>query len=993
VARFVCALCFLVLCGLVSAGVVEENFDFRDISRQLSVYAPVDNTAVTTAAARALFSTDKVFTSHDDESLMLGGSENGYWIKGELPASSRLKTVILALRYFHLDDVELFLKQADGGISTKRFLRSSQSSLQLVDTNVAFVIPLASQVTPFLLYVRPQGVSYNVFNIHVVLQSMEHYDNGKMSKITFKGVLIGFIVSMLCYNLLLFLLVGYQPYLYYCGYLLSLFMMIYSAAGLAYIGPYPLSISSTLTMLAMAPTLAIICLLQFGRHILHLDQYTPRLDRIYRLVQWLWLLCLPITLLDWELINSLVLTAQIVSVFTMAVVSYSLHRRYRLTGALIFSLSFVFLVVGAGLHVCLEVLSFEYLYDSETFVAVYRWIESYMFDVTAMIEMMLLSAVLASFIRQAERDKITAQEEKYVLAQESLLLKEQYSDQLETEVRASTAELKQKNVELKGLQEVRDRFFGYITHEFRSPLTLILGPLTDMKGGRHGELAKPLIQAVNLAESNAQKMLGLVNHLLELARLRNSRMKLSVAEVDVVGSLERLVAPFSLLLSDKGITLSTENDVSDQAVIWFDQSYFDSIFSNLLSNACTRTPAKGSIVLGVRLDDAYLSVSVFNSGSYIPPDVQAHIFDPFYRQKSSGAVPENSSGVGLAQVKEYLDVHGGDITVHSAERHGTTFTVMLKRGKDFFQRDTTFSQHVDFIETESSSEACKEDASVFDGVNPRDQTETDDQDRTTILVVDDNQQLREYIADLLLEHDYQVLTADNGEQAYELCQSRFPDLLISDVVMPQTSGLELVALIRNNSELMHLPIILLTSEVDKSSQINGIEEGADDYLTKPFVPAELLARLRRTLEQRQLVRDKYFQEVFLEKYDNRNRSKQNIKSKSIRFIHEHLSDTDFGVERLAELLCMSRSTLNRHLKEGHQVTAVELILSTRMNMAVDLLTTDSRLIDIAYAVGFKSQSYFTRRFVEKYTVTPSQWRKNGGGHNSSSTRKEDVACS
>lgn len=971
----------LLFCQLSSAAIVlEEKFEFLDVSDQLAVYAPTEAGDVNVEVAKALFTNKTLFFSQQNDSVMLGNSPSGYWIRGQVASDSKLlKTAILYLRYSHFDDAQLFLKQIDGSISVKRFYRSKKSSDQLVDTDLAFSIPLSPQATSFLLYVRPAGVSFNVFNIHFSMQSLEYYDSGKMEELGFRGLLVGIIISMFFYNLFLYLLVGYKSYLYYCGYLMSLFMMIYSGTGLAYIGPYPFPISLAVGMLGMAPALAVVFLLQFGRHILHLHQYAPRLNRIYFLLQCVWVLCLPLTLLDWAFFNSWLINLQILSVISIGLMSYYLHRRHKLTGALLYSLSLLCLGVGAVFHIALEVFSFETLFSSEASRNFYQWVENYLFNVTAMIEMMLLSGVLASFVRQTEKEKNTAQDEKYALIQDALLIKEQYSAQLESDVKVRTEELGRKNVELKGLQDVRDRFFSYITHEFRSPLTLIIGPLDDMKNRRHGVLSKSLLQAVTLAENHAKKMMGLVDNLLELARLRNSRLKLALVDVNVATSIDTILTQFSLSIAEKNITVSVENNIEEDILVWFDQTYFDSIFTNLLSNACSRTPQHGRIYLQYSKENNDLKVSIFNSGSYISAELQTKIFEPFYRNLDSKLSPSSSSGVGLAQVKEYLEVHGGEIKVCSTPQQGTTFTVSIKRDSRHLQGDMISDQRLNVVVESAVTTKMKQQVpAVIQGLVknvPNDGLETEE-DKTTVLVVDDNTELRTYIADTLKEHGYQVLTAGDGEQGYALCVSHMPDILISDVKMPKVTGLELLALIRNTKELMHLPIIILTSEVEKNSQISGIEKGADDYLTKPFVMGELLARISRTLEQRKLVRDKYFQEVFAMQYDHRNTAKQDVKSKCLHLIHEQLSNAEFNVERLAELLHVSRSTLGRQLKEGHQVTAVQLILDTRMNVATELLGTDTRIIDIAYAVGFKSQSYFSRRFVDKYSVTPSQWRKD-----------------
>ncbi|PCJ30265.1 MAG: hypothetical protein COA90_09865 [Gammaproteobacteria bacterium] len=957
---------------------IPDEFERINIGDKLSIYMPDKEGEVSLSMAEILFKSDTLFQDSQTRSLRLEGSDNGYWIKGKIPSGYAFSTnFIIRLESSYLGDNSFFIKDnarnqfGEGIIQNKKQLR---------DAVLAYNLIVPPQGTEFLIYVHPEGVSHSPTHINAYLYQPSHYDKSKSSELAFFFILFGFIIAMLGYNLILYLYVGYKPYIYYCGYLASLFVLDYVGVGMGNTGNILLSQFIALILYGAAPGLAIIFLLQFGRSILNLSVLYPRSDRLFKYCQFLWLLCIPFTFIrQWETFNLVLIYSEVFSLLLMAVIAYFSYRHKKQPAALIFSISFLFLLVGAIVQLSISFIPYQAW--GETISNLFQWADRYLFHLFTMIEMLLLSVALSTFIRQSEQDKQLAQNEKLELMQNSLVLKEQYSSQLEEEVGLRTNELSQKNNELEKLQILRDRFFNYITHEFRTPLTLAIGPLSEVSSGQFGILSKPLENAINLAERNARKMLNLVNLMLDLARQKNTRISLSIIEIDVVSSLNSLIVDCSYTLTEKNITLTTHNKTHAPYSLWFDNYYFESIFTNLLANACKHTPSNGKIDITYMLDDEFVHIDILNSGSVIQPLEQQSIFDNFYKEQGDKRSNSTSSGIGLALVKEFIELHSGVISVTSNEKLGTLFSVKLKLGKQHLELESWVEHEFDFITEHKPDTTYKIIKDSSSGSLLADSSrEHEEQDKSKILLVDDNEELRSYLAKILTEEGYNVIMAEDGEQGYLMCQSHLPDILISDVIMPNVTGLELIKRVRLNSDISHIPIILLTAESDKNSEIDGIEKGADYYLTKPFVPRELRVLIQRIYQQRQLLKEKLQLDHLQQPTIDTAAEKENIKSKALVLIHEHISDPSFGVEQLAELLHMNRSTLHRQLKDVGDISANKLILNTRLGLAKELLLTNERLVEVAYAVGFNSQSYFSKKFHDKYKQTPSEWKKESANN-------------
>lgn len=584
--------------------------------------------------------------------------------------------------------------------------------------------------------------------------------------------------------------------------------------------------------------------------------------------------------------------------------------------------------------------------------------------------------------------------------------------ELDQLVRARTHELaiEKQNVEqalqtvaeqseqLQSLDEAKSRFFANISHEFRTPLLLILGPLEDLRDGVQGALREEAREQVALAHRNGRRLLRLVNQLLDVSRLETGRLTLQAQLTEAVAFVKQVAGTFASMAKRKGIDFHVE--VPDEPLwVYFDPDQMEKVLTNLLGNAFKFSPQKSAVTLRITTEDAphndsYFVVTVQDTGPGIAPEHLPHLFERFYQADASSTRRQPGTGIGLALAKELVTLHHGKIDVESEEGKGSTFTVRLPLG------------HAHFAEEELAAPAAAASPLLPDtmgkgtsattgwlneieGVNnaaPGDKAAVEapahaGDDVTTVLVVDDNPDVRAYMR-RHLEEAYRVVEAMNGRTALEQTRSVLPDLIISDVMMPEMDGFSFCKALKQDPELDFIPIILLTAKASPESKILGLQEGADDYLTKPFNVRELIARVENLIASRQCLKARLDGTVVSEPtvlaYPDRSTLTTHDHSFFDQFqlvLEEHLSDENMGVNDLAEAMGLSRSTLYRRVHDVFQQSPMELLWQVRLQHAAQLLTQpDINVSEVAYGVGFRSVAHFSTRFSEHFGVTPSAFR-------------------
>lgn len=578
----------------------------------------------------------------------------------------------------------------------------------------------------------------------------------------------------------------------------------------------------------------------------------------------------------------------------------------------------------------------------------------------------------------------------------------QRADALEALVAARTDELRRAKEtteaqarRLLELNTLKSRFFANVSHEFRTPLTLTLGPLNDMKAGLYGELSAPMVQQVDLARRNATRVLDLINQILEVARLEAGRTALHARPLDLSAFVEDVAKLFQTSAERKAITFEVSLPPTPVEV-FADPPQLEKVIVNLLSNALKFTPEGGAVRVTVAAEADAARVDVRDSGPGIPPADLPHLFDRFY-QVSEAEQTRLGTGIGLALAKEIVDLHGGTLAVESEKGFGSTFTLTLLLGRAHLTPDQIDeTAPIDETAKPWTPDATRPAADADNKVIPAADSE-DAADRTTILVVDDHPEVRAYVRRHLEaapegHPSYRILEAADGEAGLALAKARLPDLVLSDVMMPKLDGLGLCRALKADTDTDFIPVILLTAKAAPEDRLEGLGELADDYLTKPFDVAELRARIANLITVRMRLRERFRREGMVRRAGEPPTaamrlpppepapSAADVFLERVReAVEVHLGDDTFSVQRLADEVGVSRGHLHRQLKALVGQTPTDLIRTMRLERATHLLADRVGTVsEIAYAVGFKSVSHFSDSFARTYRCRPSDYATRAG---------------
>ncbi|HMB92052.1 MAG TPA: two-component regulator propeller domain-containing protein [Rhodothermales bacterium] len=587
--------------------------------------------------------------------------------------------------------------------------------------------------------------------------------------------------------------------------------------------------------------------------------------------------------------------------------------------------------------------------------------------------------------QQALRQLVEARTAEVVQRETQLEAQNARLLQHEAQLESQNVQLKVQALKLKELDELKSRFFANISHEFRTPLTLTIGPLEDLRAGVYGPLASSLDEQLGLALRNARRLLRLVNQILDVAKLEAGQTHLRAQEADFMAFLVGIAQAFAALAERKQITFRIA--LPDEPVLaYFDPDLLEKVFVNMLSNAFKFTPSGGVIHLTadcIAIDqagrDGYMKVTVRDNGPGIPADQLPHIFKRFYQVDESQRRLQPGTGIGLSLAKELVELHGGEIAVESEQDFGTTFTVRMPLGRahlganQIVEAGGTGPWTAE--ELLSSLEANVLMAEVTTSTSGEHPKSVNAEDVTTVLVADDNADVRAYVRRHLMA-SYRVVEATDGREALEMAERVLPDLIISDVMMPNLDGYALCHALKKNPELNYIPVILLTAKALPEDKIAGLQKGADDYLTKPFDVKELRIRVDNLIASRRRLRERFSNSsVKLHPHDLEVISSDTAFLEQVRAVVEaHLADENFSVEHLSAEVGIDRSHLYRRLRNLQGQTPSETIRSMRLERAAQLLAGQAGLVsEVAYGVGFKSVSHFSKCFREQYGVTPSEY--------------------
>ncbi len=506
---------------------------------------------------------------------------------------------------------------------------------------------------------------------------------------------------------------------------------------------------------------------------------------------------------------------------------------------------------------------------------------------------------------------------------------------------------------------LKDRFFANVSHEFRTPLSLTIAPLKDLNKQKEF-LNTSGRYLVETALTNAKDLLRLVDNVLDIQKLETNIFPLQVSNVNLNKIIYAEIKRLKNWALDKSQDLKFEKDFDEDVFIYCDQMEVGKIISNLISNAIKYSGENSSIILSIVSQEAWTKIVIADNGRGIEKEIQERLFDRFYQGQSFQHVLEAGSGIGLSFIKDIMELHCGYVTLDSKLGEGSTFTLWFKKGFEHFDYDDLIrAQDKDKFKLQKINEQSNK---VHKNISTKPSSDT-----TTILIVEDNSELRKYL-NFKLADEFKIIQAEDGKHGLQQAQKHLPDLIVSDVMMPEMDGIEMVNTIRKDKMLETIPIIMLTAKSQKADTIEGLKSGADDYISKPFDFDELHARIERLLEARKTIRNQI-------KHMYKDRAgviKSTFQEKLDKLILENITRIDLNVDFLAEKLFMNRSSLYRKIKKEFNITPIAYIRKIKMNCAMGLLKDKKITVsETAYACGYESLSYFSKQFKKTYGKSPS----------------------
>ena len=537
---------------------------------------------------------------------------------------------------------------------------------------------------------------------------------------------------------------------------------------------------------------------------------------------------------------------------------------------------------------------------------------------------------------------------------------------------------RQKAVQIEKLNNKKLQFFTNISHEFRTPLTLIINPLEDLIKNKSLELPAGVVSKLETIHKSSDRLSRLINELMDFNKLQFNKVSLQAQQVEVVGFTKDIVSYFDEEASSRRINLLFESD-EEELLDWLDSKMFEKIVFNIVSNAFKVTADNGTIKVKVKAqqqminfplisidqDLAGFQVSVEDTGAGLDKKNIKKIFDRFYQVNNLNKAYYGSTGIGLEVVRGFVELHRGKIEVESELGVGTKFIISFPHGKEFFTENEITPE--EFISEKKINFASRIQPSeaVLDSVEPTNEI------IHTILIVEDNAELRNYLKNELKRY-YKVLVAENGQKGYELAVQKLPDLILTDVIMPVMNGLELCKNIKKNLKTSHIPLLMLSAKAMIKDKLEGIDSGSDMYLSKPFDMDILKSSLAQLITSRQIMFNKFYNGITKNAKAKTTTLDNEFIQKTLSFINENISESDLSVELLASKVYLSRSQLYRKIKALTGVSVNEFIRNVRLEKAKELIELGNNNInEISYKVGFTSPSYFTKCYKTKYGHLPT----------------------
>ena len=527
----------------------------------------------------------------------------------------------------------------------------------------------------------------------------------------------------------------------------------------------------------------------------------------------------------------------------------------------------------------------------------------------------------------------------------------------------------------KKVSELKLNFFTEISHELRTPLTLISSPISDVL--ENESLSEVAVRHLQIVRKNTDRMLRMVNQILDFRKIQHNKMSLLVEETEIVSFTRQIMDGFHLLAQEKGIDFQLRTSLGN-LYLWVDKDKFEKVLFNLLSNAFKNTPSGKAVWVAIDTTQEQAHLSVIDKGNGIIPQIINTIFDRFESILSKEHL-RNSTGVGLSLVKEYVALHHGSVDVSSAPGEGSEFKLSFPLGTQHFEED----KKVEIIRAERHT-ICHQAEEEF--IERRALAKGTEKNKTTVLIVEDNLELLQFLNDVL-SRQYFVIEAVNGKDGYEKAMSQIPDIIVSDVMMPEKDGLGMVKDIKENNELCHIPIILLSAKSSLDDRIEGLDHGIDDYIAKPFSANYLKSRIENLLKQRAMLQSYYWNR--LESRDQSAKGRQLAPSppqlclhddrfvdRLMDFMEQNIDNPTLSIDDFLRAFSISRTVFFRKMKAMLGISPVDFIIDIRMKRAVQLIQSGiTSVSEVSYSCGFSDPNYFGKCFKKHTGLSPSEYKK------------------
>lgn len=533
----------------------------------------------------------------------------------------------------------------------------------------------------------------------------------------------------------------------------------------------------------------------------------------------------------------------------------------------------------------------------------------------------------------------------------------------------------------KALNEQKIQFFTNISHEFRTPLTLIMNPINDIVRDNSLIFPERIKEKHKIIHKNTDRLYRLINELLDFRKLELNKTKVGAKELDLVDFTKNILSYFKEEAITNDIDLNLDADLMD-ITLWGDEKMLEKIIFNILSNAIKTTPKGGAINVDLQATDRLcvlplvdkikpvkvIEISISDTGAGIGEEEVKKIFERFYQAKNLNKGYYGGTGIGLEVVRNFVDLHKGKIEVESEIGKGSKFKIIFPAGKSHFKESEIVTEK---IAQEYKNEEFTVDNSLKEKENNK--KETKNGYKYTLLVVEDNAELRDYLKNEI-GGDYRVLTAENGKKGLEVAKESLPDIIVTDVIMPEMNGFDFCKKIKTDISTSHIPLLMLTAKAKIDDRMEGIELGADAYMVKPFDMRLLRLRLSQLITSRQLIFNKYFSLITdIPTSINTTSLDKEFIERVLNYINENIGNPNLNVELLASELNLSRSQFYRKIKALTNQTANEFLRNIRLQKAKQIIEKgNTNISEVCYKIGFSSPSYFTKCFKNYFGLLPTE---------------------